>query len=413
MNQPQVSPAIPAAAALGGQLPTSNYWSQQHFEDELEYVFRRSWINICRADEIAKPGDFIVQDLYAIGTSVIVVRGNDGVIRAFHNMCTHRGNRVEVDLQGNKKWFTCLFHGWTYDYEGHLVGLPQSNKFSTVQKDKGGLTPIHVGIWGGFVHICLAEKPPMTIEEFMQPLTKQLGAHYGDQTWHLSLRLSVEVNCNWKLPYDAVIEFYHFNALHPKSIGGGMSLKDSPARLFSEQAGVVGHFEAFYAKTEAYLEPTPVQQLAAAVGASGIHTKSNAIECKTRYPEAINGNKREDWAVDVYATLPHVAYLIQEQSIAVQRAWPIAVDRCHITLDVWTLTPPPRNFAEMFNASAVKSRTADIVVEDFSTLERIQNNLKHGPVRTFHYNADEAQVKGLQDLIQVWIDRGKAAKAGA
>jgi hypothetical protein len=108
-----------------------------------------------------------------------------------------------------------------------------------------------------------------------------------------------------------------------------------------------------------------------------------------------------------------VAYLIQEQSIAVQRAWPIAVDRCHITLDVWTLTPPPRNFAEMFNASAVKSRTADILVEDFSTLERIQNNLKHGPVRTFHYNVDEAQVKGLQDLIQVWIDRGKAAKAGA
>lgn len=160
MNQPQVSPAIPAAAALGGQLPTSNYWSQQHFEDELEYVFRRSWINICRADEVTKPGDFIVQDLYAIGTSVIVVRGNDGVIRAFHNMCTHRGNQVEVDLQGNKKWFTCLFHGWTYDHEGHLVGLPQSNKFSTVQKDKSGLTPIHVGIWGGFVHICLAEKPP-------------------------------------------------------------------------------------------------------------------------------------------------------------------------------------------------------------------------------------------------------------
>lgn len=410
MNQPQVSPAIPAAAKLSGQLPTTNYWSEQHFQDELKYMFRRTWINVCRADELPNPGDFLVQDLYAIGIPVLIVRGNDGVLRAFHNMCTHRGNQVEVDRKGNKKWFSCLFHGWTFDHHGQLVGLPQSQKFSTMQKEKGGLTPIHLDVWGGFVHICLAEKPPMTLEEFMQPLTHRLGKHYGDQPWHLSLRLSVEANCNWKLPYDAVIEFYHFNALHPKSIGGGMSLKDSPARLFPDQAGVVGHFEAFYAKTDAYLEPTPIQQLAAAVGASGIHTKSNAISHKSRYPEAINLNKADDWAVDVYATLPHSAYLIQEQSIAIQRSWPIAVDRCYITLDVWTLTPPPSNFAEVFNASAVKSRTADILVEDFSTLERIQNNLKLGPVKTFHYNADEAQVKGLQDLIQVWIDRGKAAE---
>ena len=414
MNQPQITPAIPAAAALSGKLPTSNYWSVAHFEDELEYVFRRSWINLCRADEIPKPGDFLVQEMYAIGTSVLVVHGEDSVLRAFHNMCSHRGNRVAVDRQGNKKWFSCLFHGWTYDHEGHLVGLPQSNKFSTVDKAQGGLTPIHLDVWGGFVYICLAEQPPCTLEEFMQPLTQRLGAHFGDQIWYRGFRLGVEVNCNWKLPYDAVSEFYHFNSLHPKSIGGGFSMKDtSPAVIFSEQAGVVGHFETFYAKTEAFLEPTPIQKLAAELGAGGIHTKSTAIEFKTRYPDAINLHKREDWAVDMYATLPHVAYLILEQSFNVQRVWPIAFNRCYITTELWTLTPPPRNFAEVFNASAVNSRTVDIIAEDFSTLERIQQNLIHGPVRNFHYSSEESQVKGLQDLIQVWIDRGKATKDGA
>jgi phenylpropionate dioxygenase-like ring-hydroxylating dioxygenase large terminal subunit len=412
MNQPGIaSVVVSATEKLGGSLPTSNYWSEQHFEDELEYMFRRSWINVCRADEIPNPGDFLVRDLYAIGIPVLLVRGHDGVLRAFHNMCPHRGNRVEVEQRGNKKWFSCLFHGWTFDHQGYLVGLPQAQKFSSIRKEEGRLTPIHLGIWGGFVHICLADTPSMTLEEFMQPLTQQLGQHFGDQAWHPSLHLSVTVDCNWKLPYDAVIEFYHFNALHPKSIGGGMSLKDSPVRLFPDHAGVVGHFEAFYAKTDAYLEPTPIQQLAADVGAGGIHTKSNAIEYRTRYPGAINRRQRDDWAVDVYATLPHAAYLIQEQSIALQRAWPIAVNRCHVTLEIWTLTPPPKSFAEVFNASAVKSRTADILVEDFSTLERIQRNLKNGPVRFFHYNADEAQVKGLQDLIQIWIDRGKTAEA--
>ena len=414
MNQQHSTSAVSVTTAVGGKLTTANYWSAQHFEDELEYVFRRSWINICRADEVPNPGDFLVQDMYALGTSVLLVRGSDGVLRAFHNMCTHRGNRVEVDRRGNKNWFSCRFHGWTFDHCGHLVGVPQSQKFCTVDKEKNGLAPIHLDIWGGFVHICLAVQPPCTLDEFMQPLTQRLGAHFGDQPWHLNFRRGVEVKCNWKLPYDAVTEFYHFNALHPKSIGGSLSMKDSIPVLFPNQAGVVGHFEAFYAKTDAYLEPTPIQQLVAQMGTRGVHTKSTSAsttEFKTRYPEAINLHQRADWAVDMYATLPHAAYLIQEQSFSLQRSWPIAVDRCYVTLDVWTLAPPPRNFSEVFNVSAFRSRSIDVISEDFSTLEHIQGNLLHGPVRSFHYNSDEAQVKGLQDLIQVWIDRGKAQSA--
>ncbi|MCG2635307.1 MAG: Rieske 2Fe-2S domain-containing protein, partial [Gammaproteobacteria bacterium] len=331
-----------------------------------------------------------------------------GVLRAFYNMCSHRGNQVAVDEKGCTKGFKCLFHGWTYDTEGQLSSVPALEKFSTVDKAENGLKPIHMDVWGGFVHLCLADEPPCSLAEFMQPMTERLGQHFGDQPWYLDTHLFCDVDCNWKLPYDAVSEFYHFNALHPKSIGGGMSLKDAIPTIYPNKAGVVGHFDAYYSPTEVFLDPTPIQHMTAELGASGVHTKSDNIEVKTRYPDAINLEDKPDWAVDMYVTLPHVAYLIQEQSVAVQRSWPIAVDRCHVELEIWTLTPPPRNFSEQFNSSSVKSRLVDILVEDFSTLERIQANLVHGAVRSFHFNSDEWLVKGLQDLIQVWIDREKA-----
>ncbi|MCG2634140.1 MAG: aromatic ring-hydroxylating dioxygenase subunit alpha, partial [Gammaproteobacteria bacterium] len=64
-----------------GKLPSSNYWSEEHYQDELEYVFRRSWLNVCRESELPNPGDFVVKDLYALGVSALIVRGRDGVLR--------------------------------------------------------------------------------------------------------------------------------------------------------------------------------------------------------------------------------------------------------------------------------------------------------------------------------------------
>ena len=259
------------------------------------------------------------------------------------------------------------------------------------------------------MHLCLADEPPCTLQEFMQPLTERMGQHFGDQPWYMESSLSCYVDCNWKLPYDAVSEFYHFNALHPKSIGGGMSLKDGIPTMYPNKAGVVGHFEAFYDPTEAFLEPTPIQKLTAELGSSGVHTKSDSQAVTSRFPGAVNQDNKSDWAVDMFVTIPNVAYLLQAQSIGIQRVWPIAVDRCYVELQIWVLSPPSERFSDVFNTSSVRARNVDTVVEDFSTLERIQANLVHGAVRSFHFNSDEWLVKGLQELIQVWIDREQAA----
>ena len=143
-----------------GKLPSTNYWSEDHFKDELEYVFRRGWLNVCRADQLPNPGDFFVKDLYALGVSALIVRGQDGQIRAFYNMCSHRGNKVACDREGNRKGFQCLFHGWVYDTEGKLVSVPEKEKFEFLDMEQESLRPINMDIWGGFVHICLDDNPP-------------------------------------------------------------------------------------------------------------------------------------------------------------------------------------------------------------------------------------------------------------
>lgn len=411
MNHPQTLTET-VVTGLAGTLPITNYGSPEHFQDELEHVFRRAWINVCHELQLPNPGDFLVQELHAIGPSVLIVRGTDGVLRAFHNVCSHRGNRVEVSASGNKSGFSCLFHGWTYDRRGQLMGVPQAHKFAGVDPARQGLHPVHLDTWGGLVFICLAEQPPCSLEQFLAPLPRALTRHLGEQTWYHAWSLGIDTQCNWKLPYDAFTEFYHFDALHPKSIAGGLSMKDSVPTVFDDGSGVVGHFECYYADpaTGGFMPPTPIQTLAAELGSAGLHTKSALDSHQTRFPDALNasGNGRPDWAVDCYGMLPHTTWQVLGQTFAVQRVWPIAVDRCRVELDMWTLTPPPTRFAEMFNVSAVNSRTMDVLSEDLSTLERVQANLAGSPLREFCFNTDEALVKGLQDLIARWIARGRA-----
>src|SRR5579862_5022752 len=97
-------------------VPLESCYSDAHYQLEREAIFKRCWLIVGRVEEITKPGEFFVKDLPVADTSVLVVRGMDGQVRAFHNMCSHRANKVVWDERGTcKRYFTCPFHNWTYD----------------------------------------------------------------------------------------------------------------------------------------------------------------------------------------------------------------------------------------------------------------------------------------------------------
>src|SRR5262249_15626308 len=97
-----------------GPVPVGPCLDPHHFELEREKIFSRVWLNVGRQEEIPKPGDYVVKHLDVCNTSILVVRGKDGAIRAFHNVCRHRGNRLATGCAGNARAFVCGFHGWTY-----------------------------------------------------------------------------------------------------------------------------------------------------------------------------------------------------------------------------------------------------------------------------------------------------------
>jgi nitrite reductase/ring-hydroxylating ferredoxin subunit len=99
----------------GRPVPIAPYISREYYEREQALIFRKVWLNVALVEQIPKPGEYFVKELEVCNTSVLIVRGKDGLIRAFHNMCTHRGNKLAPDASGNcPGLFTCKFHGWAF-----------------------------------------------------------------------------------------------------------------------------------------------------------------------------------------------------------------------------------------------------------------------------------------------------------
>ena len=134
-------------------IPVEPYISSAYYEKERERIFRKVWLNVGRVEQIPNPGDYFVKELAVCNTSVLVVRGKDSVVRAFHNMCSHRGNQLVWDDKGSCHKITCKFHGWTYALDGSLRHITDEGKFFGVDKKTLGMTAVAADVWEGFIFI--------------------------------------------------------------------------------------------------------------------------------------------------------------------------------------------------------------------------------------------------------------------
>ncbi len=129
-------------------LPAWSFFNKEMFEAEKDLFFRRHWQLICHSNDIPNNGDFVTWDL--IGERALVIRGADGKVRAFHNLCKHRGSRVLAAEAGNcRSAITCPFHGWTYNLDGTLRGAAQPSSLPGLDPVKYGLPPLEMDIWNG------------------------------------------------------------------------------------------------------------------------------------------------------------------------------------------------------------------------------------------------------------------------
>src|SRR6185503_4234264 len=186
--------------------PVENYRSKQRFDAEMQRVLRRSYTAFCPSAALPEAGSFIARD--ALGTPVVAVRGRDGVVRAFQNVCRHRGMRIAAD-SGCVNAFVCPYHGWTYELDGKLRHIPHAEGFPGLDKSHHGLAPLHVAERLGLVFISQAPSAPQLDLAGIPEL-------FGEDQ-KLYATSSRVTEANWKIVLEGFLEGYHVRATHPES----------------------------------------------------------------------------------------------------------------------------------------------------------------------------------------------------
>ena len=135
--------------------------SPEIHELEREAIFKRAWLNVGRVEQLPRKGSYFTKELAVANTSVVIVRDMDGEVRAFHNICRHRGNKLvwtdfpREETSGNCRQFVCKYHGWKYDLDGACAFVQQEGEFFDLDKADYGLVPVHCDVWSGFIFVNL------------------------------------------------------------------------------------------------------------------------------------------------------------------------------------------------------------------------------------------------------------------
>jgi phenylpropionate dioxygenase-like ring-hydroxylating dioxygenase large terminal subunit len=213
MNSLSVAnPESPAAERVHHALPAWVYNNAQLSRLEFERVLKPSWQIVCHVNSIPKTGDFQTLDLGS--DSVMVLRDRDGSIRAFHNVCRHRGARL-LDGAGNcPTAVTCPYHGWTYRHDGGLIGMPVRESFPGLDRNLHGLRPVRVEVALSFVWICLAGDPP-PIATVWGELADELAPYRLGDMVPLGPITQESWPVDWKIAMDNYLESYHVPIGHP------------------------------------------------------------------------------------------------------------------------------------------------------------------------------------------------------
>jgi phenylpropionate dioxygenase-like ring-hydroxylating dioxygenase large terminal subunit len=201
-----------ATIADGRTLPFDWYSDPAVLRLERERVFRRTWQYAGRADQAAEAGSFFTCDLG--GTPVVVVRGKDGELRAFLNVCRHRGSLV-CEGEGRRETLQCPYHAWTYDLDGSLRAAPRSDREPGFEREGLGLLPVAVDTWGPFV-FANPDAGAQPLADTLGELPELLAASGLDlDSLRFLKRSESAYEANWKVCCENYLECYHCQVAHP------------------------------------------------------------------------------------------------------------------------------------------------------------------------------------------------------
>ena len=196
-------------------LPGWAYFSEDLFKLEQEVLFRQHWQLAGHVNALTEIGSYLTLDI--ANERGLIIRGADDKIRAFHNLCRHRGSRVVADEKGKcNKSIVCPYHGWVYDLDGSIRGIARQETFPEIDRDKFGLIPLNMEIWHGFVFVKFKHSEQPSVKDIMARFEYEIS-DYGlkDMIPIPESEWSETVDVNWKAVRDVDNEGYHVKQAHP------------------------------------------------------------------------------------------------------------------------------------------------------------------------------------------------------
>jgi phenylpropionate dioxygenase-like ring-hydroxylating dioxygenase large terminal subunit len=397
-----------------GRVSVEAYTSEERFERERE-LFGRVWLQLGRVEEIPSPGDWIVREIEVRSASVLIVRGKDMKVRAFHNVCSHRAMKLVWDGKGHGSRFTCPYHAWMYTSEGELAHIPAADCFPDVDRAESGLTPIACDIWEGFICVNLDPQPRQTLLEFIGPVAERLaGAPFGDYT--CGFTLSSEVEANWKFGIEAASEGYHVQVLHSKSVGNSLGSADNPHVHFMAWEPLGPHRMGSVPRNLEYALPQD-RIVKAFVGRNFVAHRpevgADQSASPTGFPghPGINPTGSPDWMSDQFMMFPNWSIHTARSGWWTTAYWPLSRTR-----SLWRSTwfyRPPESLRERFGLHQSAASNRDVVSEDNSCFQRQQKAMESGARRFIQFGEQEMLLRHMAAVIETAIGprRGRLSVA--
>jgi phenylpropionate dioxygenase-like ring-hydroxylating dioxygenase large terminal subunit len=370
-----------------GPVPVEPYVSPEYFARERDLIFRRAWLYMGRVDEIPRPGDYFVKTIELLGVSLLFVRGDDGEIRAFHNVCRHRGSRLVDDTRGSVTAFTCPYHAFTYDRKGRLCGVPCEGYFYDLDRSRLSLAPVATDTWRGAIFASL--EPRESLPEHLGELYP-LYEGFPFEQFVVADRWRAVAHCNWKTLQDAFLEGFHASAfgLHKDSLGSVLvNLPNGVCDLPDIRLYARWH-RGYSVVTNPRYQPWPTEGLALRhMGAERLMAVGGELE-KT---PGVNPHRVKDWTFDAAFIFPNLDMIMGASFGVFRQFWPVSVDRT--VMEETMLFLPPANAADRIAQEVNRSVLRDTFAQDIVTSESQHASNRSGAIR-------ELQVSDLEILLR-------------
>lgn len=355
-------------------LPAWTYANDEFFALEGEAIFMRTWQLVGHLCDIPEPGDYLRFDLLA--ESAIVVRGQDGNVRAFHNFCRHRAFRLVDGASGHcPGLIRCRYHGFAYALDGALKAVPAAEAFEGLDFESYGLRSIETEIWRGFIFVRFAGEEPSVAEQFA-PVAKELDAYRFDELEPYASGMGEPMAADWKVAIDNNIEGYHIPVAHP-----------ALQRLYGHRYGFAVH-------------PLGVSQAGGPLRDADGSTWSERHYLRllpevTHLPE----ERQRFWAY--YSMFPNLAFDVYPDLIDFFQILPLAPGR---SVSRWRAYVLPDARREMRAARWLNMRiNAWTTDEDRHLVEGVQAGLGSRDYGTGLLSRKEARVKQFHDMVRAAV----------